>query len=129
MATMYLATVVGWVMVIFSIFVLLRHEHMKSIMEDVIAHPGLFFVFALMTLILGLLMVTSHNLWVMGWPVVITLISWLVLISGLIRLVCAETAMKLGKSFIKHPIRMQITGTIVLIIGLFLLFHVYYLQG
>ena len=129
MATMYLATVLGWVLVIFSIFVILRHKHMKSIMEDVIAHPGLFFVFALMTLILGLLMVTSHNLWVMGWPVVITLFSWLVLISGLIRMVCAETAMKMGKSFVKEPIRMQITGAVFLLIGLFLLFHVYYLHG
>ena len=129
MNTVFLATVIGWFMVIVSLHLLFRHEHMKSVMTDVIAKPGLFFVFALFTLILGLLMVTSHNIWLMGWPVVITLLSWLVLLSGLIRLVFPDMAMKMGRSFISHPIRMQITGGVVLIIGVFLLFHVYYLHA
>ena len=55
MNTMFLATVIGWFLVIVSIFLFFRHEHMKSVMDDVIAHPGLFFVFAVFTLILGLL--------------------------------------------------------------------------
>ena len=129
MITIYLATVIGWVLVIFGIFLVFRHEHMRSVMEDVIAHQGLFFVFAFMTLILGLLMVASHNFWLMGWPVVITIISWLVLFSGLARLVCPDTAMKMGRTFVKHPARIQGTGVVLLLIGLFLLAHVYYLHG
>jgi hypothetical protein len=126
--TIFLATVIGWFMVIASIFLFFRHEHMKSVIDDVITHPGLFFVFALFTLILGLLMVTSHNIWLMGWPVVITLFSWLVLMSGAIRLAFPDITMKMGKSYFHHPIRMQITGVVLLIVGLFLLFHVYYLH-
>lgn len=129
MVTLFLANVLGWVVIIIGLFLLLRHEHIKLIMEDVIAHPGLFFVFAFITLILGLLMVTSHNIWLMHWPVIVTLFGWLVLFSALIRLICPDTAMKLGKIFLSHPIRMQITGAVLLIIGVFLLFHVYYLHA
>jgi hypothetical protein len=128
MNTIFLATVIGWFLVIVSILLFFRQEHMKSVMDDVIAHPGLFFVFAVITLILGLLMVTSHNIWLMGWPVIITLFSWLVLVSGLIRLGFPDTTMKLGKSYFNHPLRMHITGVVLLIIGLFLLVHVYYLH-
>ncbi|CEG57731.1 hypothetical protein [Legionella fallonii] len=129
MNTIFLATVIGWVMVIGGLFLIFRHEHMKLVMADVMAHQGVFFVFAFMTFILGLLMVTSHNLWLMGWPVIITVISWLVLLSGMIRLACPDTAMKIGQSFFNHPVRMQVTGVIFLIIGLFLLVHVYYLHS
>lgn len=129
MATIFLATVLGWFLVIVSFFLLFRHQHMKLIMADVIGHTGLFFVFALITLIIGLLMVTSHNVWVMGWPVVVTLFSWVILLSGLLRLMWPEMAMQMGQSFFRHPIRMQATGGVLLIIGLFLLFHAYRLHG
>ena len=125
MATMYLGAVMGWFLVIFSIFLIFRREHMQRIMEDVIAHPGLFFVFALMTLILGLIMVLHHNVWVMGSTVVITVMSWLVLISGLIRVVFPDTAMKMGKAISERPLVIQIIGGVFLVIGLFLLYHAY----
>lgn len=129
MITFFLATVLGWFLVILGLFLLFRHDHIKVVLQDVMGNSGLFFVFALLTVILGLLMVISHNFWLMGWPVVVTILGWLVLVSGLLRLICPETAVKIGQSFVSQPIRMQIAGVVWLIIGLFLLFHVYYLHG
>lgn len=126
MNTIYLATVIGWYLIIISLFLLLRHEQVKSIIMDVMANQGLFFVVAVITLIMGLLMVVSHNVWVAGWPVVITLFSWLVLITGIIRLICADSAKKMASSFLSQPHGIHIAGVIFLIIGLFLLFKVYY---
>lgn len=125
MTTLFLATVLGWFLVILSLFVLFKHEEFKLVMSDIIGQRGLFFVFAMITLILGLLLVVSHNIWVMGWPVVITILSWLVFISGLIRLLCAETAGKMMRSMISHNTNIMIVGVVFLLIGLFLLFKVY----
>lgn len=126
MNTEFLATVLGWYLVIVSLFVLVKHEHAKAVVADVLSQPGLFFIVSLITLILGLLLVTSHNIWVMDWPVLVTLVAWLVLLSGLLRLVCSDTATLLTRSFIDHPHKLKVTGFITLIIGLFLLFHAYY---
>lgn len=126
MTTIFLATVLGWYLVIISLFLLLRHEQVKSIVSDVVAQQGLFFIVAVITLILGLLMVASHNVWVVGWPVVVTIFSWLILISGIIRLICADTARSMARSFVAQPFRLQTVGIVCLIIGLFLLFKVYY---
>ncbi len=126
MDTLFLATVMGWYLVVMSILLFFRHERIKLVMADVISHRDLFFVIAIITFILGLLMVVSHNVWVMGWPVFITLLSWLVLISGVIRLFFPEMAMKTGRSFLKRSSHLQIAAVLFFILGLFLLLHVYH---
>ncbi len=108
--------------------VLCQHEHVKSAMADVLASRGLFFILAVFTFVIGLLMVASHNIWVMAWPVVVTVFSWLVLIGGAFRLFCQETVTKAGLSFLNHPVSMRMVAVILLLIGLFLLFHVYYMH-
>ncbi|HHP0257296.1 TPA: hypothetical protein ACRZRH_002943 [Legionella pneumophila] len=126
MLTTFLTTVIGWYLVIVSLFLLFHNEHAKSAMAEIIAHRGSQLIMAIVTLITGLLLVVSHNIWVMGWPVVITLFAWLVLLGGLIRFLCPDTAVRVGQSFVDNPIRLKIAAVIFFIIGLFLLFNVYY---
>lgn len=126
MITLFMATVIGWYLVIVSLFTLCQYEQVKSITAEILVQRGLFFIVAIITLILGLLMVVSHNIWVMGWPVIITLISWLVLISGLLRLLCANKAKKMGQSFMANPVGMKVISIVFLLLGLFLLLQVYY---
>lgn len=126
MNTYFLATVIGWYLVIVSLYLLIKCDHIKMVMKDVMAQTGLLFILAIITLIIGLLMVASHNVWILGWPVVITLLSWLVLLSGLMRLFLPDQAISMGQSFVDNPMRMKVSAVIFLIIGLFLLYHVYF---
>ncbi|MBL7479203.1 hypothetical protein [Legionella bononiensis] len=126
MTTLFLATVIGWYLVIVSLYSLFQYEQLKANAAEIMGQRGVFFVLAIITLILGLLMVTSHNIWVTGWPVVITVISWMVLISGIIRMFCPDTANKMRQSFMDNPIKMKIAAVVFLLLGLFLLFQVYY---
>lgn len=126
MVTLFLATIIGWYLVIVSLFLLVRRDVLQRGMKDIMSQHGLLLVLAIITVILGLLMVVSHNIWVLGWPVVVTLMSWLVLIVGLIRLFFPDEAIKMGQGFLIHPNRMIIAGIVFLIIGLFLLFMVYF---
>ena len=126
MATLFLASVIGWYLVIFSLLLLFKHEYISSIASDIMARREVFFILAIITLILGLLLVMSHNIWVMGWPVIISLFGWLVLISGIIRLFLPEWAPRMSRPFLNHPMSMKITAIVLLLIGVYLLFHVYY---
>lgn len=126
MNTTFLATVLGCYLTIFSLFLLFRYEFAKSVMGDILAHRGMFFLMAIITVILGLLMVVSHNIWVKDWTVAVTIFAWATLIGGVVRLFCPEMVMKSGTSFINHPVRLKIIGGLLLILGLFLLFHVYH---
>ncbi|KTD56427.1 hypothetical protein [Legionella shakespearei] len=125
MITNFLAIVIGWYLVITSLYLLLRYEQAKAAMTEVMEQRGLLFILAIITLILGLMMVTVHNVWVLAWPVIITLIAWLTLIGGIVRLFCPDTAIRMGNAFLNDPVKMKIAALIFLIIGLFLLFEVY----
>ncbi len=124
--SLFLGTVIGWFLVIMGLLFLFRFGVLQTAMRDVMSQRGLFFMMAIITVILGLFLVTSHNVWVLGWPLLITLISWFVLITGILRLFFPEQAIQIGKSFVNHPNRIKIGGIILLIIGVFLLFNVYY---
>ena len=126
MDTIFLPTVIGWYLAIFGLLMLVKHDFVKSAMEDILAQRGLYFVLAILTLVLGLLMVASHNVWMMGWPVVVTLFGWLLIIGGLLRLFFSDAAHKMGKRFLKTPMKMKIVGIVFLVIGVYLLLHVYH---
>ena len=127
MVTAFLATVIGWYLVILSILLFFRYKHILTVMKELISKPGEFFIIAVITLIMGLLLVTSHNIWVMDWPVVITIFSWVVLIAGILRLFFPEMILKMWQPLFNNTITIKVTTFISLLIGLFLLYHVYYL--
>lgn len=99
MNTMFLATVVGWYMVIFGLLMLSRQELMTSVFSEIMAQKSLFFMLAFITLLVGLLLVASHNIWVMDWPVSLTVFGWCILGGALIRLFFLEFMLKAGRSF------------------------------
>jgi len=49
-------------------------------------HPTLVYLNGLMLLTGGIIIVRLHNIWVPAWPVLITIVGWLILIAGLFRM-------------------------------------------
>lgn len=124
--THFLAQVLGWYFVIIGTFVLIRKDLVRGVMEDVLSQRALVFVVAIMTLILGLVLVASHNIWIMAWPVIITILAWLVLIGGLMRLFFPEKVRDLGHRWLRHSSAHMTTAAICILVGLSLLFKVYF---
>ena len=72
--------------------------------------------------IAGLAIVRAHNHWVRGWPVVVTLVGWVVLCLGLLRMFTPELYLKgvqiSGVAFIVPTMG-------VLAVGVYLTFQAY----
>lgn len=127
MTTYFIATVLGWYLVIMSLLLIFRRDVVTAAMRDVMAQPGLLLIVGVITLFIGLLMVISHNYWVLAWPVIVTVFGWIVLISGVIRLFCPETVHKMWGRMANKPEAFTVAGIVMLILGLFLLFQVYFM--
>lgn len=98
--SIFLAKIIGLYLVIVSFAVFLNAKLIKNIVATLPENPAFPFLILLsgvITLILGLLMVLSHNLWARNWTVIITLMSWLVLISGIIRMVFPQVVIAISK--------------------------------
>ncbi len=125
-STIFLAKVIGWYFVILGLFLIARKQTMKAAIADLVPDSGLMVIIATITLLLGLLLVISHNVWVMGWPVIVTIIAWLVLISGLLRLFAPEVSVRLGQKWAGSPTSVIVAAIIYIIVGLYLLYKAYY---
>lgn len=127
--TTFLAIVLGWYFVIVGLFAIFRQHQMLQAMSEVVRNHGLQLILAVITLILGLLMVVSHNIWEMKWYVIITIVAWLTLLSGIFRLFFPERAFKVAETFMSHPNKLRFTGVVVFIIGAFILYMVHFVSG
>ncbi|MDX1837012.1 hypothetical protein DIZ81_04910 [Legionella taurinensis] len=124
-STYFLAAVIGWYLVIVSLIVLLRQRLMAGIVSDILGQRALLFFMGLVSLVIGLLLVISHNVWVMSWPVIITLIGWLAVISGILRMAFPDVSLRMGQWCQRRPVAFMVIAVVYLLIGLFLLYQVY----
>ncbi|MBU4369616.1 hypothetical protein KKG58_02520 [Patescibacteria group bacterium] len=98
--SIFLAKVLGLYFIIGALICLLKYKSMRKIIDGFTDNTALLYVTGVITVILGLMMVISHNIWEGGWRVVITLIGWLILLKGLAFLLLPEKIMfKFAKSF------------------------------
>ncbi|MBI2707134.1 MAG: hypothetical protein HYX35_02310 [Proteobacteria bacterium] len=73
--SLFLAKVLGLYMTVLSIGLLIHAKKMKSILMDSMDSPPLLLVSGVIALIVGLLIVISHNMWASDWRVLITIIG------------------------------------------------------
>ncbi len=117
--TFFLARVFGLYFTILSLYFLIRREAFTARVTAVLENLGTRTVTALVTLIIGILLVVSHNVWVANWSVLITLFAWLIFIKGILRLffdVDQKCMNWLLKDSVFYP-----TAIILLLFGLFFL--------
>ena len=123
--SVYLAKVIGLYFFVVSFGLLINGKNLKPILIDFLKSPPLVFLSGFLALIIGLLLITSHNIWVMGWPVLITIIGWLSLIKGVVRVICPQFVVTKVQKWIENDTFYYITCFIVLFIGLILIYYGY----
>jgi hypothetical protein len=123
MATsIFLAKFFSIYLIVIAILMLVKQHKFIDDMKAMLANHGVTVLANIVTLLLGAFLVAAHNVWMLGWPVLITILAWLTLIKGIVRLFVTDIDVKLGK-LIESKTYFYISGVISLIIGLFLGFH------
>lgn len=115
---LFLAKVIGVYLVILSLFLLVRKDLVKSSSDELFNSSALMAITGSLNLIFGLLIVFSFNVWEVSFRLLITLIGWLGVVSGVIRLLVPEWSRKLVRSLGDNSI--IVIGVVFLIIGLYL---------
>ena len=69
----------------------------------------------------GLAIVRAHNIWVRGWPVLVTLTGWFIIFLGLFRMFFPELQLEAAK----HTSIVSVETMLVLVLGIFLTYKAY----
>jgi hypothetical protein len=92
-AIVYLAIAVG---------TFLNPSFMKKLLDDFIKSPGLTFLAAWITLIVGMLIILSYNVWTRHRGLFITILGWIATLKGVSLFIMPQKLMKIPHSLVKH---------------------------
>lgn len=122
MLSIFLARLLGFQLLIVGIAMFMQPERFRAAVKDFHSSQALVLIGAGLPLLFGLAIAIAHNVW-SGWPILITLLGYLMIAKGLSRLFMADQGRKLseellGPSYHKPAsIAVVALGVILLVLG------------
>jgi hypothetical protein len=119
-----IARLIGPLFIAIGLGILLNGAFYTALLLEAVHSPTLIYFSGLMTLVAGLAILNVHRTW-SGWPVLVTIIGWLFVIGGLVRIVLPATTATLVTDIYSKPITLLVVAVIVLVVGAYLSFEGY----
>ena len=98
--SIFLARLLGPSMLVIGLGLLLNRATYRDMSLEFLDSPALIYIGGLIAFVAGLAIVLTHNVWVVGWPVVITIFGWVSLAAGIFRIVFPASVTQLGRRLI-----------------------------
>ena len=119
----FLAKVIGIVFIVLSLGIFKNQRLFLSLVKKFLENSVLMFMTGFWDLLLGLLIVVSHNVWVKDWPVIITIFGWIIVIRGILRIIFPEYVLKAFR-FIQEYFHwiLRVVSVILFCLGVYLTF-------
>ena len=118
MLSNYLAELWGISLVVVALALLIKPKHLKNLFAEA-ENEAKLFCWGVATLVIGIAMVLSYNVWEQSWQVIVTILGWLVTIKGLALLFIPEMMKKWIKKA-ENASYMPFVLIVLLLIGLVL---------
>ena len=120
--TIILAKILGLYFVAIGLAFLINPDRFKKLYQQVANDANFLFMGAIMAVLIGAVIVSVHNYWVLGWPVIITILGWWSLIKGFALLIYPDF-IKLF-SFIQNRSNLfyRVMSFIYMVVGFFLIY-------
>jgi uncharacterized protein YacL len=110
----------GIYLFIISLAMTVHQQRFKKTMNDFLGDHPLMLLTGVIGTILGLLIVLCHNVWVSDWPLLVTLIGWIVLLQAIARIFFQAGFVKTAKHLMSKSCYL-VWCWVWLLIGLYLI--------
>jgi len=120
----FFANIMGILLTVVGLGVLVNLKNMQKVVDSLTANAALMYVTGMWILLLGIVMVLFHNIWIAGWPIVITILGWLTLLKGVVFIVFPGWVRSM-KGMYAHMGWSVFAGLFALVFGLYFLYLVY----
>jgi len=121
----FIARLVGPLFVVLGIGCLVNQTIYADMIGQAILVPVLIYLSGLMAFLAGVAMLNGYHAWTVDWRIIITILGWVLVVAGIIRIVLPGAAAVAAIALYSGGYAMAIVGIIVLIIGGFLSFKGY----
>lgn len=121
MEALLLAKLFGCYLFMMGLVMVLRPNRFIDMVDDMIKAPASLYSAMFVFILLGLYIILTHNVWVMHWPVLITMIGWYMVIKWVSFFVFPDRFMAYARCMNTERIY-RISGFIILLLALALLY-------
>lgn len=129
LTSVYLARLIGPVMVAVGLGALLNATTFRAILGEFLQRPALMYLSGLILMPAGLAIALSHRVIAPDWRFLVTLIGWLMLIGGALRIVLPDTVSRLGREVAGRPGLLTAIAAVWLLVGAILTVAGYWPQS
>lgn len=116
-ASILIARLMGPILVVVGLVALRDPDGLRAVAREFLESRALLHLAGVMALLIGLAIVNTHDRWVLGWPVIITLYGWLAILGGALRLCFRDRVRRLGEAMLARPQALRIAGIVQLGLG------------
>jgi len=120
--SLFLAQVFGIYFVVMGLALVLRGEAIQQTIGEFVSNRALKFFAGIFVLILGILLILTHNIWDGTWRVLITIFAWLTFLKGIFYLLLPVGFFAGLAKVMNRKSWFMGGGLIAILIGAYLLF-------
>jgi hypothetical protein len=124
-AAIVIARLIGPVFAVIGLGMLANATFYAAAVAEGAHSPVLIAISGIATLLAGVAILNAHRAWTYDWRVLITIIGWLFIIAGVLRLILPKFVESAAPAIYSGPAAEMVAGAIVLVIGAFLSFEGY----
>ena len=123
--SIFLAKLIGPVCLVIGLALLINRVAFRTLAGEFLNSPALMFLSGVITLPAGLAIVLTHNVWAADTRILITILGWLAVIGGVVRILAPQRAAAIGRTMFANPATMTISTWVTVLIGVLLCFFGY----
>jgi hypothetical protein len=120
-----IAGLIGPMLAAIGVAMLINRSLFPAMIAELAHNTGLIFLSGLLVLLAGLAIVRVHNVWTGGWRILVTVLGWLAIVSGLVRMWFPQAAAPIAEAFGANATGLLIGGLVTLALGAFLSYKAY----
>lgn len=116
----FLAKLIGPIFIVGGLGMLFNTPVYRTMFERALHDHMLIYLSGVLAFVAGLAIVIMHNDWKWHWPLIITVLGWLALIGGILRMIAPQAIESIGLSVLSYSNFFTIDGGIAVLLGVLL---------
>ena len=121
----WISRFLGPVILALSVRMIVAPAGLQETTRRFLADRPLVLISGVLAMTAGLSIVNTHNVWILEWPLIVTLFGWALLLGGALRVVAPNVVDAVGGAMMDRPKMTRIVGVFWALLGAFLTFKGY----
>ena len=118
--SVFIARIFGLCYLVIGAGFVFNRKAFLRVMDDFCKNAALVFLGGVFALVIGIVIVLTHNIWVANWTVIITIIGWAALIKGVWLIIFPNSVHKCIRAYQKNENMLVIHSIFALVFGIVL---------